>query len=145
MRLTTNFYLWEFDGRNEMPSIVIPSYQTLCEKVLEPIRSHFEIPVTITSGYRSPPYNSQVGGAPTSQHVATPFYCAADFTLEHDLTEVFNWIRQTSLPFDQAILEFNEWDEVPTVIHISWVAPRRGQALQGLTGGRSGYKTLGNL
>ena len=142
MRLSPHFMLEEFDPRSEMPSSVVESYQALCAQILEPMRERFgHKEITITSGYRSPAYNSQVGGAATSQHVATLFYCAADFTLPLNLMEVFDWLRlHSNLPFDQVILEFHEWSESPIVLHVSWVRPRRRQALQGLTGGRSGYK-----
>lgn len=142
MRLSPHFVLGEFDPRNEMPSSAVGSYEALCTQILEPIRARFDnAPITITSGYRSPSYNSDVGGDPDSQHVATKFYCAADFKIQHNLMEVFDWLRlQSGLPFDQVILEFREWNESPIVLHISWVCPIRRQALQGLTGGRSGYK-----
>lgn len=36
--------------------------------VLEAIRNHFKEPVTINSGYRTPSWNSKIGGAPNSYH-----------------------------------------------------------------------------
>lgn len=37
--------------------------------VLQIIRNHFNVPMTITSGYRSPKVNKAVGGAATSAHL----------------------------------------------------------------------------
>ena len=37
-------------------------------EVLEDIREHFNEPVIITSGYRTPEYNAKIGGAKNSQH-----------------------------------------------------------------------------
>lgn len=36
--------------------------------VLEEIRAHFNKPITITSGYRTPEYNAKIGGVKNSQH-----------------------------------------------------------------------------
>lgn len=36
--------------------------------VLEDIRAHFNKPVIITSGYRTPEYNTKIGGVKNSQH-----------------------------------------------------------------------------
>ena len=44
----------------------------LCEFV-EKCRAHFGVPILITSGHRPEPINSQVGGAPNSEHT---FYAA---------------------------------------------------------------------
>ncbi len=37
--------------------------------VLELVRHHFDKPVIVTSGYRCPTHNKNVGGAPRSKHV----------------------------------------------------------------------------
>ncbi len=37
--------------------------------VLELLRNYYNVPVTITSGYRCPTHNKNVGGAPKSKHV----------------------------------------------------------------------------
>ena len=37
-------------------------------KVLEDIRAHFKKPVIVTSGYRTPEYNTKIGGVKNSQH-----------------------------------------------------------------------------
>ncbi|MCB7128532.1 MAG: hypothetical protein J3T61_03205 [Candidatus Brocadiales bacterium] len=121
--------------------LLVLSYKTLCQLIMEPIREHFGLPITITSGYRSPEHNKEVGGSKTSEHVATADWCACDFRLNAPLEEVFDWIRlESGLPFRQVILERPSFDQDPVVIHISWNRVRKGrQALEGLTGGRSRY------
>ncbi len=57
--------------------------------MLETIRAHFGVPVTVTSGYRSPNYNRKVGGAKNSYHVRG---MAADIQLLGvDPAEVRGW------------------------------------------------------
>lgn len=57
--------------------------------MLEAIRCHFDAPVTIVSGYRSPSYNRKVGGASNSYHVRG---MAADFRVAGmDLEPVHAW------------------------------------------------------
>ena len=46
--------------------------------VLQSIRSHFGAAVTINSGYRTPQYNTKVGGVAHSQHC---YGTAADITV----------------------------------------------------------------
>lgn len=36
--------------------------------VLEDVRAHFNKPVIVTSGYRTPEYNAKIGGVKNSQH-----------------------------------------------------------------------------
>ena len=40
----------------------------LCYEVLEPLRAHFDKPVTISSGYRSEALCEAIGSKKTSQH-----------------------------------------------------------------------------
>ena len=80
MKITANFNREEFecsDG-SEMPLEVFNNIIQLAEN-LEVVRAHFGAPVTINSAYRSPVYNRQIGGVPTSQHLGGK---AADIVIE---------------------------------------------------------------
>ena len=80
MKLTANFSKSEFecsDG-SEMPLEVFNNIIELAEN-LEVVRAHFGAPITINSAYRSPVYNRQIGGVPTSQHLGGK---AADIVIE---------------------------------------------------------------
>lgn len=46
----------------------LENFKLLAEKVFEPIRSHFNVPIFISSGYRSKELNSFIKGSPSSQH-----------------------------------------------------------------------------
>lgn len=85
----------------------------LCVELLEPIRAALGV-VEISSGFRSSKVNVAVGGSRYSQHVAG---VAADFIVRgRSVQEVFDYLRQTDLPFDQLIDEFDAW------VHISYDA-----------------------
>jgi uncharacterized protein YcbK (DUF882 family) len=59
--------------------------------MLEAIRSHFG-PVTVTSGYRSPQYNKNVGGATSSYHIKG---MAADIQVVHASPQkVYDWVDE---------------------------------------------------
>jgi zinc D-Ala-D-Ala carboxypeptidase len=74
----------------------------LCENVLQPVRDHFDRPVTITSGYRSPELCMAIGSKPTSQHTKGQ---AADFEVPGvSNMEVAKWVAE-NCEFDQLILE----------------------------------------
>lgn len=138
--LTTNFAQQEFEKDGPMPDSVVLAYRALCETLLEPIRDHVRQPLRILSGYRPPAANAAAGGVSTSQHMATPDYCAADWWCPTgDMREIFDWIRSESgLVWDQLILEHGLHNDL---IHISWVKTNpRHMALEGASGGRSDYK-----
>lgn len=60
-----HFKVSEFQCKDKAKSLLI-SADLL--NVLEQIRNHFDAPVTINSGYRTPSWNAKVGGAPNSYH-----------------------------------------------------------------------------
>lgn len=65
-QVSAHFKIREFaqkDGRCD--KVLIDSELV---EVLEDVRTHFNKPVIITSGYRTPEYNAKVGGAKNSQH-----------------------------------------------------------------------------
>ncbi len=65
-RLTTNFKIKEFACHDGTDKILIDTDLIL---LLQKIRDHFGKPVNITSAYRTPAYNSTIGGSSTSYHV----------------------------------------------------------------------------
>lgn len=133
MNLSTNFTLEEMTQSqtatrqgipNQPGSAQTAALRALCETILEPIRAHFNAPVRVSSGYRSPKLNQTIGGSATSQHCKGE---AADFTVVgHSVDEVFEFIKASDLPFDQVIHEFGAW------VHVSHTRSRinRRQALR---------------
>lgn len=90
--------------------------RALVLNVLEPLRLELGMPVHISSGYRCPELNREVGGTPDSQHVRGE---AADIyvTFPDDGTrmaplKVARAIVKLNLPYDQLIL-------YPTFVHVS--------------------------
>ncbi len=70
MRLTKNFSLPEFASKDGayFPEDVKVNLQELANN-LQIIRDHFDKPIDINSGYRSPAHNERVGGAKNSYHL----------------------------------------------------------------------------
>ena len=112
MQLTNNFSLAEMvksdtalrhDMDNTPGEAEIANLKTLCEKVLQPVRDHFQTGVKVNSGYRSPDVNAEVGGSRTSDHckgqasdIEIPGIANADLAV---------WIMD-NLTYTQLILEF---------------------------------------
>ena len=53
----------------------------LCLLLLEPMRELAGVPLRITSGYRTPQHNAEVGGAENSDHLYRDLSAAADFKI----------------------------------------------------------------
>ena len=96
----------------------IKNLKILCEKILQPIRDFYGMPVSVSSGYRSAALCEAVGSSSKSQHTKGQ---AADFEIfgVHN-KEVSDWIVQ-NLDYDQCILEFwNPEDPNSGWIHCSY-------------------------
>jgi len=75
----------------------------LCERVLQPIRDHFNHVVTISSGYRNEILSQKIGSSSKSQHCKGE---AADFEIFGTSNkELADWINE-NLDYDQLILEY---------------------------------------
>lgn len=126
MKITENFTLAELIKTNTALGIdntptpeAIENLKNIAIKVLQPIRDYFKVPVTVTSGYRSPAYNKAIGGAVGSQHMKGE---AVDIDLGNKNGEVFWWLVQNMhILFDQIIWEFGTPppNGNPDWIHIS--------------------------
>jgi len=95
----------------------IDNLRALCENVLQPLRDHFNLPVTVISGYRGANVNRAVGGRFNSQHLVGE---AADIEID-GVSNADVWRAIVAeLPFDQVIAEYLEKDD-PNAgwIHVS--------------------------
>ena len=128
MQLSEHFNLKEFTKSetairkridNTPNSVHASNLQKVCEKILEPVRNHFQKPVRINSGYRGPALNSAVGGSSKSQHCNGE---AVDFEIDGLANpELAKWVA-ANCDFDQIILEFYDPKEGPNSgwVHASY-------------------------
>lgn len=107
-------------GISNMPTKQhLESMKILAEKIFQPIRDHFKVPIHISSGYRSKALNASIKGASkTSQHSKGE---AMDIDMDGtEITnkQVFDYIKD-NLEFDQLIWEFGT-DNNPAWVHVSF-------------------------
>mgnify|MGYP005996312037 FL=1 len=124
MKLTTNFSLAELTasqiaarkGINNNPTAgQIENLKRLCESILQPIRNHYDSPVIISSGFRTPELCVLINSSIDSQHAKGQ---AADLqVIGVDNKALAKYIKE-NLDFDQLILEFYKEEEGP---HSGWV------------------------
>ena len=124
MKLTTNFSLAEMTASQMAARKGIPNNPTagqienlrkVCESILQPIRNHYDAPVIVSSGFRSPELCVLIGSSIDSQHAKGQ---AADLQVSGvDNKSLAKWIKE-NLDFDQLILEFYKESEGP---HSGWV------------------------
>ena len=143
MKLTANITLDELTksqvaerkGINNNPSPEqIENLKALAVNILQPVRSHFDKPLIISSGFRTAQLCIEIGSVPSSQHCADDNAAAADFEIPGvDNRELAAWIK-SELEFDQLILEFYK-DNEPTSgwIHCSYSTnANRNQSLRAM-------------
>ena len=92
----------------------IKNLENLCYEVLEPVRAHFDKPITVSSGYRSEALCEAIGSKKTSQHAKG---MAVDFEINGvPNIQVAYWLTN-NVDFDQCILEFYK----PTDGSAGWI------------------------
>jgi hypothetical protein len=128
-------------GVSNMPTEAhIANFKLLAEKVFQPIREHFGVPIHISSGYRSKALNESIKGSSTSQHCSGE---AIDIDMDGTAitnAEIFNYIKD-NLEFDQLIWEFGT-DTNPDWVHVSYesTGKQRKQILKAVKkGGATSY------
>lgn len=130
MKLSAHFSLEELTHTeqrmdNSCPAELLPALTDTAD-MMERIRAVLsaakgrEIPIIVTSGYRSPAVNAAVGGQPKSDHVnalAVDFKAPA-FGTPYDICKFLEPILD-DLGIGQCIHEFGRW------VHVSSKAPER--------------------
>jgi zinc D-Ala-D-Ala carboxypeptidase len=124
-------------GISNMPTPEhIQNFKLLAEKVFQPIREHFGVPIILSSGYRSKELNTAVGGALSSQHCTGE---AIDIDMDGTTVtnkQIFDFIKD-NLSFDQMIWEFGT-DSNPDWVHVSYesTGKQRKQILKAVKSGK---------
>lgn len=95
---------------------VISNLKYVAVNIFQKVRDHFGKPIRLSSGYRSPMLNKEVGGSKSSQHVTGQ---AFDMQGTNGVTnaEIFEYIKD-NLIFDQLIWEYGN-DKEPAWVHVS--------------------------
>lgn len=104
-------------GISNMPTEEhLENFEVLAKEVFEPIREHFNVPIHISSGYRSKELNKLVKGSKTSDHC---YGKAIDIDMQGSTSnatnnDIFHYIKD-NLKFKQLIAEY------PVNGKLSWV------------------------
>lgn len=116
----------EKEGLQNWPSTesecfeVFKNIEHLVENILDPLRFLVDMPIYISSGYRTSLLNSIVGGSKNSQHLtgkAADITCG-DFVRNYELAyQLLSGIKLGRFVFDQVILERIDRN----VYHYGWI------------------------
>ena len=137
-------------GIANMPSEPeVENLRRLCERTLEPLREALQLPLIITSGFRTKALNDKVAhSSERSQHMAGQ---AADFYVKNLAESAENVGKNASRrellikAFRLIILDDSiDYDQLiiyPSFIHVSYVSPEanRHNILLGMRNGKLGY------
>ncbi len=129
-------------GLTNMPTdLHLANMKKLANNIFQPIREHFNVPIRISSGYRSEELNKKMKGtSKTSQHCKGE---AMDIDMDGTAVsnaKIFHWIKD-NLAFDQLIWEFGT-DKNPDWVHVSYNAngSQRKQVLKAIKkNGKTSY------
>lgn len=111
---------------NRPPKDIEENLVYLVKNVLQPLRTHFGVPIRVTSGYRSPVLNRAVGGSASSWH---SHGCAADIQIPSgkvSLKTVFEYIYN-NLPYTELIAEGIDRNGRVSWVHVALVKGREAK------------------
>lgn len=121
MNLSPHFTLAEFTKTNtigEPDAAAIQCMRDLCAAILEPVRKHFGLPVTVNSGFRSVEHEHARGRKGNSQHCRGQ---AADIEIK-GVPNAELWLYLAKMPFDQLIAEkLLTTDPAAGWVHVSFI------------------------
>ena len=94
----------EAQGFSNLPqdAEIVRNLSLVCRNVLDPAIDHFDLPPNVTSGYRNPQLNTEIGGLPDSQHLNGQAVDVMMGGLRND--ELAHWFID-NVEFDELILE----------------------------------------
>jgi hypothetical protein len=124
-------------GIKNTPPLRLVKNLTLLARRLDAVQTLLRRPLAISSGFRSPALNAEIGGSRTSHHTLG---FAADFTCRKSGSpfQVCLRIAGSTIPFDQLIYEFGDQQDGGW-IHISFARPARRRVMT-ICLGRQGYR-----
>lgn len=125
MKLSRDFYLWEFTRSRTAEELGIEivvyrdseehlNLEALTQQTLQPVRDRRNGPLITTSGYRPPKVNRHVGGVATSDHVFGRAWDGYDGQ-GMPAMELMGVFLEAGVPFDELILEHDQ-----NVVHVSY-------------------------
>ena len=128
MKLSKNLTLAEAIKSNTATRLGIDNNPTqehlenmklVAEKIFQPIREYFSVPIGVSSMYRSEALNKAVRGSKTSQHCkGQAIDIDADIFGGITNNDIYSYVLG-NLDFDQLIWEYGD-DENPAWVHISY-------------------------
>ena len=124
---------------NEPNAEQLQCMHDVAEAIFEPVRTHFGIPIAVSSFFRSIGVNAVIGGTKNSQHTkGQAIDIDADIYGGVSNRNIFDFIHK-NLEFDQLIWEFGDIDN-PGWVHVSFV--KQHNRMDVLISARIGYKTV---
>lgn len=118
----------------------LDNLMAIAQDVFQRVRDHFNVPIKVTSGYRSPELNKLIGGSANSQHcTGEALDLDADVFGAIENRDVFRFISE-NLTFDQLIWEYGS-SMNPDWVHVSYKKEgNRGEVLRAIReGGKTKY------
>ena len=110
---------------NEPNEEQLSNMKLVAEKIFEPVRTHFKVPIKVNSFFRSPDLNKAIGGSTKSQHCHGQAIDIDDTFGHMSNADMYKYIKE-NLDFDQMIWEFGD-DNNPNWVHVSYVSPEENR------------------